>query len=608
MTCLARLELTVVPATVAALWLLGALVLVWVVRNHRFAGKRSFIVAFTAMLWWLAAVTLELASQGLACKVTWALAAWPAIMLMPMAWAFFVFDYTMNIRPGSKPLRRLGFVSLPTAAGLIALTNPWHHLLYGTGTRLVTEGTQTFVVFHHGPLFYAIASWLYIFAASAVGFLAYAFVKAEKNIRPFLAILILITLAPLAANVAYIYWGFTIFGFDPTSFMFTGVLIAFSWLLANNRLMDTEALGRDLLFYATHDPVIVMDACGHFAGANPAAQALFADQMPTHGEDLDRLDKIGPILAHLAETGDLESPDPVSFGERIYDVRALPIASPIQTKSNLMGWSVSLVDITEREHSAEALRDALVRAEAANHAKSEFLAVISHELRTPLTSVKGGLDLALSGVAGEISDPIRKLLTIAGKNSVRLSRLIDDILDLQKLDLNEMALDFQDVDPTDFLRETVQELEAHANEADVRLTVDSDDEPRRVNIDPFRMKQVVGNVLSNAVKFSPKDGVVECAIVERGTSVRMTIRDHGLGIPEGSEDKVFGRFNQVDGSSTRASGGSGLGMHIAKLLVERMGGSISYESRLGEGTTFFVDIPLLPLAGCDQEPARRLAS
>jgi len=608
MNCLARLELTVVPATVAALWLLGALVLVWVARNHRFAGKRSFIVAFTAMLWWLAAVALELTAQGLSCKITWALSAWPAIMLMPMAWAFFVFDYTMNIRPGPKPLRLLGFVSLPTAAGLIALTNPWHHLLYGTDTRLVTEGTQTFVVFDHGPLFYAIASWLYIFAASAVGFLAYAFVKAERNIRPFLAILILITLAPLAANVAYIYWGFTILGFDPTSFMFTGVLIAFSWLLANNRLMDTEALGRDLLFYATHDPVIVMDACGRFAGANPAAQALFADQMPGHGEDLGHLDKIGPILAHLADTGELDCPDPVSFGERIYDARALPIASPIQTKSNLMGWSVSLVDITEREHSAEALRDALVRAEAANHAKSEFLAVISHELRTPLTSVKGGLDLALSGVAGEISDPIRRLLTIAGKNSVRLSRLIDDILDLQKLDLNEMSLDFQDVDPTDFLRETVQELEAHASEAQVRLTVDSDDEPRRVNIDPFRMKQVVGNVLSNAVKFSPKDGVVECAISERGTTVRMTVRDHGIGIPEGSEDKVFGRFNQVDGSSTRASGGSGLGMHIAKLLIERMGGSISYESRLGEGTIFYIDMPLLPLADCDQEPARRMAS
>ena len=608
MTCLARLELTVVPAIVAALWLLGALVLVWVVRNHRFAGKPAFVAAFAAMLWWLAAVALELAAQGLTCKVTWALSAWPAITLLPTAWAFFVFDYTMNTKPGPKPVRRLCYFGLPSAASIIALTNGWHHLLYGTGTHLVTEGADAFVAFDHGPLFYLIASCLYIFAASAVGFLAYAFVKAERNIRPFLAILILITLAPLAANVAYIRWGFTILGFDPTSFMFSGVLIAFSWLLANNRLMDTEALGRDLLFYATHDPVIVMDAAGRFSGANPAAQALFGDKMPAYGEDLGQLDKIGPILRHLADTGEMECPDPVSFGDRIYDPRALPIASPIQTKSNLMGWSVSLVDITERERSAEALRDALVRAEAANHAKSEFLAVISHELRTPLTSVKGGLDLALSGVAGEISDPIRKLLTIAGKNSVRLTRLIDDILDLQKLDLNEISLDFQDVDPTEFLRETVQELETHATGKNVRLTVVSDDEPRRVSIDPDRLKQVVGNVLSNAVKFSPKDGVVECAISERGPTLRMSIRDHGIGIPEGSEDKVFGRFNQVDGSSTRSSGGSGLGMHIAKLLIERMGGSISYESHLGEGTTFFIDMPLLPLDDQAEVPARKLAS
>ncbi|TDK45691.1 histidine kinase N-terminal 7TM domain-containing protein [Antarcticimicrobium luteum] len=592
MTCLTNLDFTVVSAAVATLWAVAALVLVWVARNHRFAGKPAFVLSFVAMLWWIFVVGFEMSSQGLSCKVSWALAAWPAITLLPMAWAFFLFDYTVNTKGGSNPFRLLCYVGLPFLVSAIAVTNSQHHLLYDLDTHLVTEGAEAYVVFVHGPLFYVIAAGLYVFVMSALGVLAYAFVNAERNIRPFLAVLILITIAPLAANVAYVRWGFTILGFDPTSFMFSGALISFSWLLVNNRMMDTEALGRDLLFYATHDPVIIMDGAGRFTGANSAATELFGDQMPERGGSLGHLEKIGPMLSFLAETGELTCAEPIRYGNRIYDPRALLIASPIQTKSNLLGWSVSLVDITERERSAEALRVALQRAETANRAKTEFLAVISHELRTPMTSLRGGLDLVLHGVAGDVSEPVRKLLGIAQKNSIRLQKLIDDILDLQKLDLNEIKLDLQEVNPTEFLRETVQEYDAYAAQTNVRLSVVSDDAHSRVHVDPFRLKQVVGNVLSNAVKFSSEGGVVECSVSATGATLRLSIRDSGIGIPENAEDKVFGRFDQVDSSSTRASGGTGLGMHIAKRLIERMGGAISYESRVGLGTTFHIDIPL----------------
>lgn len=594
MACLTSLDFAFPSAIAATLWVVCALVLVRVIRNNHFAGKSAFVLALLAMLWWLFASALELASQDEACMVRSALAAWPGITLLPIGWAFFAFDYTRNTGRGRRPIRLLFYVGLPSLVTAIAVTNSQTHLLYAAGTRLVTQGDDSFVVYEYGPLFYAVAAGLYIFVASALGVLAHAYIKAKQIIRPFLGVLFIITAAPLAANIAYIGWGVTLFGFDPTPFMFAVNLIALSWLLLNNTLMDTAAQGQNLLFNTTQDPVIIVDADGRFAGANPAAHALYRDKMPRHGENLDHLEQIGPKLRHFMETGEIDIADSIRLRGRIFEPRVLPIESPLQTKRPLLGWSVSLVDVTERELSAEALREALANAEAASHAKSQFLAMISHELRTPMTSVKGGLDLALHGAVGEISDPLRNLLAIAQRNSLRLMNLVDDVLDLQKLDLSTIALELQDLDADEFMHDIIEEYESYATDAKVRLVNVSDDVNRTLHGDPDRLKQVIGNVIINAIKFSPAGAQVECSTRLIGTKLRISVRDHGVGIPESNEDKVFGRFSQVENGSAKVSGGSGLGMHIAKILIERMDGSISYESRVGDGTTFYIDVPLSP--------------
>lgn len=594
MTCLTGLEVTLASAAAAALWAIFALVLATVVRNNRFAGKRAFVLTLAAMLWWLFTASFDLASQSEACKIGWSLAAWPGITLLPIAWTFFVLDYTTNAPQGRKPLRLLPYLGLPALAGAIAVTNDQTHLLYGTDTRLVTQDGISFVIFDHGPLFFAVAAGLYVFVTCALSVLTYALIKAKRIIRPFLGVLIFITAAPLTANLAYIFGGFTIFGFDPTPFMFAVALIALSWLLLNNTMMDTATQGRTRLFYATEDPVLIIDTAGRFASANPAARAVFGPALPKHGETLEHLGKIGPILKHFLKTGEIDTTDPVRLQGRVFDPRALPIENPIPTKRPLLGWSVTLVDITEREQAAEALREALAHAEAANQAKSQFLAMISHELRTPMTSVKGGLDLALHGAVGEISPPLRNLLTIAQRNSLRLMKLVDDVLDLQKLDLSTITLELTDMNADAFLRDVIEEYEAYAADTDVRLVNTSAAVNRRLRADPHRLKQVVGNVISNAVKFSPEGGKVECGTQVIGDRLRISVRDSGIGIPEGKEDQVFGRFNQVESGPAKAPGGSGLGMHIAKMLIERMGGAIAYESRLGAGTTFLIDVPFAP--------------
>jgi signal transduction histidine kinase len=596
MTCLSSLEFTTASAAVAALWLACLIVVLYVWQNNRFPGKPAFILTFVAMLWWLFAVGFDLTSQGFTCKVGWSLAAWPGITLLPIAWAFFIFDYTMNMNETHTRARLLLYFGLPSLVSAIALTNSQTHLLYGTGTRLIENDPQGLVYFDHGPLFFAVAAGLYIFVIGALAVLVYALAKAKRAMRPFLAILFVITAAPLAANMAYVGWGVTVLGFDPTPFMFAVALLAFSWLLLNDTMMDTKALGQNLLFYATQDPVIIIDAFGRLAGANDAAHIFFGKATPKLGDTLDHLDEIAPVLTFFKESGQFNYPDLIRFEKRVFAPRALAIESPIQTKRNLLGWSVSFTDITEREHSAERLREAVAHAEAANQEKSQFLAMISHELRTPMTSVKGGLDLALHGLTGDVSAPLKNLLSIAQRNSVRLLKLIDDVLDLQKLDLNTIMLEPQDLNPNAFLHDVLEEYEPYAAIAKVRFVVTSEEVDSSVRADPMRLKQVVGNVISNAVKFSPEGGLVECAAQVMGSKLRLSIQDHGTGIPDNEEDQVFGRFNQVQSSSLKVHGGSGLGMHIAKLLIERMGGAISYESRLGAGTTFYIEIPLSPHA------------
>ncbi|MCL3883948.1 ATP-binding protein [Marivita sp. GX14005] len=224
--------------------------------------------------------------------------------------------------------------------------------------------------------------------------------------------------------------------------------------------------------------------------------------------------------------------------------------------------------------------------------KSQFIAVVSHELRTPLTSVKGSLDLVNSGRFGPVSEQMQQLLQLAGKNSDRLTRLVDDLLDLQKLEAGSLRFENETIEMGAFMSDVLAAHQGLAQERDLRLDlVAVPAGPVHIHADPGRMMQVMGNILSNAAKFSPAGGDIEIGCAARGGHVRIFVRDHGIGIPEGSKQKVFDRFSQIDSSDQRAFGGIGLGMNISREIVEAAGGTIDYDSEPGKGTIFFIDLP-----------------
>ena len=223
--------------------------------------------------------------------------------------------------------------------------------------------------------------------------------------------------------------------------------------------------------------------------------------------------------------------------------------------------------------------------------KNDFVSVVSHELRTPLTSIRGSLGLIAGGVAGPLPEKARTLVEIAAKNCERLVRLINDILDIEKIESGKMGLRFAPVELMPLIEQAVEANRAYAEGLGVELRIAEGVDGVRVWADADRLLQVMANLLSNAAKFSPRGGVVEVAVSRAAGEARVAVTDHGRGIPSEFQGRVFERFAQADASSTREKGGTGLGLSISRAIVERHRGRIGFTSEPGVATIFFFDLP-----------------
>jgi PAS domain S-box-containing protein len=230
---------------------------------------------------------------------------------------------------------------------------------------------------------------------------------------------------------------------------------------------------------------------------------------------------------------------------------------------------------------------------AVDRLKREFVSTVSHELRTPLTAIKGSLGLLAGGVAGELPGLARELVATAQKNADRLLILINDILDLEKVETGRMAFDLRDLPLHPLLLQALEDLKGYALGLDVACGLDpapADLLAARVSVDEGRLLQVFGNLLSNAVKFSPPGGQVRVRLLRAAQRLRVEVQNAGPEIPPHFRERIFHKFAQADGSDSRQRGGTGLGLSIAKALVERMGGLIGFTSEPGR-TIFFFELP-----------------
>ncbi|MFC7515037.1 ATP-binding protein [Herbaspirillum sp. GCM10030257] len=223
--------------------------------------------------------------------------------------------------------------------------------------------------------------------------------------------------------------------------------------------------------------------------------------------------------------------------------------------------------------------------------KNEFISTVSHELRTPLTAIRASLSMLVDGMAGELPADVQGLLDISYKSCERLVRLVNDVLDIEKIESGNMEFHIRKQPLLPVVRHAMETIDAYARQYRVNVQLDADIE-MDVPVDHDRMIQVLHNLLSNAIKFSPPEATVQLLIRQMNDRVRLSVIDHGAGIPAKFRNRIFQKFAQADSTDSRQKGGTGLGLSICKSIVEEHGGTISFESEAGQGTVFHVDLPM----------------
>src|SRR5947209_8424206 len=594
-------EIPYAIAAAVSLWLLN--VAWW----RRFVtGAAAFGLLMFAVAEWSVGQILALGSAGFPIVIFWNNITLLGVVIVPAALFAFSLQYTGRTRWLSY-----SSIALLAIEPLITLLIVWTNTKFGlsvSSTILNRSTSFSAETGTYGSWFWINTLYSYLLALLAtllLGWFILVRLRLASLYRGQVVGLLIAILVPwLGSAVTAFGWNpFHTLDLTPLELTITG--LALSWTLLHYRIDELVPVARNIVVEIMSDAVIVMDTHHRITDLNPAAEHLIGRKLSevkgqsslqaaaAFFDQIQRFYNLTTAHEELALT--------VDGTPRYFDLRISPLPDRHGSPS---GRLVVLRDATERKLAMQAMDQARVAAEAANEAKSAFLAMMSHEIRTPMNAIIGMtsllLDTNLTPEQLDYAETVRS-------SSDALLTIINDILDFSKIEAGKLELEHQPFDLRECIESALDLVVARAHEKGLDLAYRLDElTPPAIYGDVTRLRQILVNLLSNAVKFTEKGEVVLSVAVKRKDEkgkldgsgddeltvyeLAFAIRDTGIGISETGKARLFQSFSQVDASTTRRYGGTGLGLTISKRLAEMMGGTMWVESEPGFGSTFHFTI------------------
>lgn len=339
--------------------------------------------------------------------------------------------------------------------------------------------------------------------------------------------------------------------------------------------VEKELLRRDLCFQHTSEMIAIYNLTGEEVFANPIHEKTFMKKSPL-SQTISDSQMVSTIIQKSVDGWIGEIKSNTLLGMRWHNLQSCRMKDPVLDEEVIL-----------------IIRQDITKLKQLEDLKKEFVSIVSHELRTPITSIQGALQLVTSGVCGTLPLHAKKMIDIAVRNSHRLLKQVNDLLDAQKLQNKSISKDFVRLSFAALLLGNEPDYRLLVEKEGLSLKVEIQDEDMMVFGDSHRLGQILLNLLSNAIKYSSKGDELTIIARKNGKMAQISVQDHGPGIPDSFQKKLFERFTQVNSTDGRSHAGLGLGLYIAQVLTQVHKGKLFFESTEGMGTTFYLEIPLL---------------
>lgn len=576
-------------------------------QRYPVVGLQPFMFGIIGAVIWVFATAMQTVAIDLSTKLFWVNVQFIGVATIPTLWLAFILKYSgQDKRLPPNYQRYLSII--PLFVIIMAWTNNSHHLLI-IEAQLHTINGNISLQIQPGPLQWLYALYAYLLLMISSSMLLQIIREKSGLYRQQAIALLIASLLPWFASLLDILAGerAATFTLSALAFFLSNLVLigAFYYL----QLLNIVPVAQETVIENMSDGVIVIDNAGRIADINPAAAHILNKPIgPLIGESVSQaFSDQDSLIRNYNESTAHRSEIVRQTGGKIHYYE-MKISDLWSGKVKLDGQLIVLHDVTERKNTAKALTQAKINAETASQIKDEFLANMSHELRTPLNSIIGYTDLTLMGTYGELNDQQQDRLETVSANARHLLQLINDILDISRIESDQLLLHPEQVDLKRILHDCIATMQPAVHDKPVELALEIPEELPEIMTDPRRFKQILINLITNAIKFTPAGSITLKAQIlnELNTPTIpaqhipahttapwafLQVIDTGIGIAPEDQPLVFEDFRQVDGSSTRKYQGSGVGLTITRRLVTKMHGTIWVESATDSGSTMNILLP-----------------